>query len=270
MERRTVNILWTGGLDSSFRVIELSQMEIIISPYYIVDPVRKSLSYELKAINAITNIIRRHPKTRAILLDIKKIYLEEINSDALITDAFNRLHTKYTIGHQYDLIARYALQNDIRLEMSLEKSDRSKAMNCILSETHLISFVDGEYQVLRIDCARSGSDGCAIYSHIDLPNSLWNMTKKEEVERLTKIGHRDTIKHTWFCHFPVWGMPCGHCNPCRDSINEGLSFRVPLLGRILYYIYKPYYSIKCRLHSLISQISYCADSSMTAGRKRQA
>lgn len=40
MKPRIVNILWTGGLDSSFRVIELSQMEVIIQPYYIIDPVR--------------------------------------------------------------------------------------------------------------------------------------------------------------------------------------------------------------------------------------
>ena len=249
MKRRIVNILWTGGLDSSFRVIELSQMEIIISPYYIVDPVRKSLSYELNAINKITNIIRKHPRTKATLLDLNKIYIEDIKKDSLITDAFNRLHERYMIGHQYDLIARYALQNHIRLEMSLEKSNRSKAMNCILSETHLITLVDGEYKVLRINCAQSSSDGSAIYSHIDFPCSLWEMTKKEEVVRLIEMGHRNTIRHTWFCHFPIWGMPCGHCNPCRDSINEGLSFRVPLLGKILYYIYKPYYSIICRLYS---------------------
>ena len=97
MKPRIVNILWTGGLDSSFRVIELSQMEVIIQPYYIIDPVRSSLHYELKAIETISNIIRKHPKTKAQLLNLKKIYIKDINPDKDITDAFNRLHNKYTI-----------------------------------------------------------------------------------------------------------------------------------------------------------------------------
>lgn len=253
MEKRIVNILWTGGLDSSFRVIELSRMEVIIQPYYIIDPVRKSLVYELKAINTITNIIRNHPNTKAVLLNLKKIDIRDIKEDKKVTEAFYRLHDKYIIGHQYDLIARYALQNNIRFEMSLEKSDRSKAMNCILSEAKLVPFIDGRYEVLRVDPSQSSLDGYDVFSHIDLPTSLWNMTKKEEVERLIEFGHQDTIKYTWFCHFPVWGMPCGHCNPCRDCMNEGLSFRVPVLGRILYYLYKPYYVIRCRLYSNLQE-----------------
>ncbi|MCM1140007.1 MAG: hypothetical protein NC453_15685 [Muribaculum sp.] len=247
MSRRQVNILWTGGLDSSFRVIELSQMDVIIQPYYIVDPVRSSIKYELKAINTITNIIRKHPKTKATLLDLKKIYLNQIKEDTQITDAFSRLHNKYVIGHQYDLIARYADQNDIRFEMSLEKSDRSKAMSCICSETTLVPLKDSEYSIYRINPSESSKDGNLVFSNIDLPTSLWHITKLEEVEQLKRMGHSETIKYTWFCHFPVFGLPCGHCNPCQDSIKEGLSFRVPLKGRLLYYFYKPLKSITNRI-----------------------
>lgn len=248
MRNRIVNILWTGGLDSSYRVIELSQMEgITIQPYYIVDPVRSSLKYEMNAIKKISEIIRNHNRTKSILLDVKLIYIEDIKPNQTITSAFNRLHDKYIIGHQYDLIARYAEQYGIRFEMSLEKSDRSKAMNCILTETTLESFIDMEYSVFRINPQKSTADGCAIYSHIDLPSTLWSMTKVEEIEKLSQMGHKETVKYTWFCHFPVFGKPCGHCNPCRDSINEGLAFRVPKIGYILYYIYKPYKSIKARI-----------------------
>lgn len=251
MNKRQVNILWTGGLDSSFRVIELSQMGVIIQPYYIVDPVRSSIKYELKAIKTITDIIRNHPKTKATLLDLKKIYLNQIVADKKISEAFTRLHDKYVIGHQYDLIARYAEQHNIRFELSLEKSDRSKAMCCISNETTLIPFKDDEYSIYRINPDKSSKDGMLVFSNIDLPTSLWNLTKLEEVEQLKRMGHSDTIKYTWFCHFPVFGMPCGHCNPCQDSINEGLSFRVPLKGRILYYFYKPLKSILNRIKKIL-------------------
>lgn len=246
---KKINILWTGGLDSSFRVIELSQMSgIDIQPYYIVDPARSSRNNELRAIRDITTIIRMHKQTKAILRDLKLIQLSDIKPNYKITDAFERLHEKYVIGHQYDLIARYAEQNNIRFEMSLEKSDRSKAMNCILTETKLVTYKEDNYEVHRINPSESSSDGVAVFSHVDLPSSLWGMTKLEEVNKLSEIGHENTVKHTWFCHFPVWGMPCGHCNPCRDSINEGLSFRVPKLGYYLYYIYKPINAITSLLH----------------------
>ena len=251
MDKRIVNILWTGGLDSSFRVIELSQMNVIIQPYYISDPVRKSQSYELNAIKKITKIIRTHSQTKATLLDVKIIQLNEIPSDSNITDTFNLLHEKYIIGHQYDLIARYAHHNDIRFEMGLEKSDRSKAINCLKSECKLSPYIDGDYKVYRVDPDGSTKAGIILFSNIDLPMSLWNLTKPEEIERIKELGHLNTVKHTWFCHFPVFGLPCGHCNPCQDSLNEGLAFRVPRLGRLLYYVYRPYYIIKWHLNKLI-------------------
>lgn len=59
------------------------------------------------------------------------------------------------------------------------------------------------------------------------------MSKLDEIEKYTEWGYNRTIKKTWFCHRPIWGMPCGHCNPCKDCLNEGLAFRVPKLGYIL-------------------------------------
>ncbi len=58
----TVHILWTGGLDSTCRVIELSRMEgITIQPYYLLDPRRHSTRQEIRAISRIFEDIRQHP-----------------------------------------------------------------------------------------------------------------------------------------------------------------------------------------------------------------
>ena len=51
MEER--KILWTGGWDSTFRVIELSRKNVVIQPIYVLDSGRKSTDYELKAIDKI-------------------------------------------------------------------------------------------------------------------------------------------------------------------------------------------------------------------------
>lgn len=59
------------------------------------------------------------------------------------------------------------------------------------------------------------------------------MTKLEEVEYMKSIGLENIILKTWFCHRPVFGYTCGHCNPCKDALNEGMSFRVSKIGYVL-------------------------------------
>ena len=253
MDKKLVNILWTGGLDSSFRVVELSMLDVIIQPWYILDTVRKSAKNELRAIQKISNIIDNHQKTKAKLLPIRIIHLEEISECKEITDSFNHLHYKYNIGHQYDLIARYAKQHNIVFEMSLEKSDRSKAMDCLNSEATLNLYKIDSYSVYKVVNNDSSEDVLNVFENIAFPASLWNMTKQDEIQWLIKNGHKDTIKYTWFCHYPIFGLPCGHCNPCKDSIKEGLSFRVPLSGRVLYYLYKPIDSIIIRCKKLVQK-----------------
>lgn len=36
-EREVINVLWTGGYDSSFRIVQLSKNKVTIQPYYLSD-----------------------------------------------------------------------------------------------------------------------------------------------------------------------------------------------------------------------------------------
>ena len=47
-EKRIVNIFWTGGLDSTFRIVELSQRQCTIQPYYIRLKKKQSLNNPLE------------------------------------------------------------------------------------------------------------------------------------------------------------------------------------------------------------------------------
>lgn len=89
------------------------------------------------------------------------------------------------------------------------------------------------YSVYQIDTLKSSKEGNLIFKDLLFPSTLWHMSKLNEVEGYKSLGFEKTIKKTWFCHRPVFGLPCGHCNPCKDCLNEGLAFRVPLIGRIL-------------------------------------
>ena len=47
-KKQEVEIFWTGGYDSTFRVVQLSRMDVVIRPYYLSDN-RIAESYEISA-----------------------------------------------------------------------------------------------------------------------------------------------------------------------------------------------------------------------------
>lgn len=133
----TVNILWTGGLDSTYRVLELSRLPVIIKPYYIWDKTRGSIKQELNAMKKISHDIAVNPATKAKLLPVNVVMDSDIKDDSEITNAWKVLNDKYALGSQYDYLARFAKQNGLKLEVDIECSERSKASNTIKKETSI-------------------------------------------------------------------------------------------------------------------------------------
>ena len=211
--KKIVNVLWTGGLDSTCRIVELTQYDIIVQPYYMLDKGRKSIKNELRAIKAITKIIRTNVNTKCNLKDVIITDIKNIKEDSIITNAWKIIHEKYSLGIQYDWLARFAKQQNIQLEIGLEKSSRSKAFNvinneCSLQECEMEGIID-----YNIDTELSKSEARLLFKNLLMPKTLWNMTKTEEVQEIKKIGFEEVINKTWFCHNPIFGMPCGNCNP---------------------------------------------------------
>ncbi|MBQ9254218.1 MAG: hypothetical protein IJ180_05525 [Bacteroidales bacterium] len=209
-----------------------------IQPYYIMLPDRDSAKYELRAINRITQMIRKNPQTSAILHDVKIVSADNIPQDAAVDAEMARLTKKYRLGGQYGYIARLANSMKQYLEVSLEASPRSKAHNTVNQELNLVqdsilfNGIDyGTYRYLSNKTTEGHPE--LVFRYIALPASIKGMTKLDEKEGFTKLGLEECYRATWFCHLPVFGMPCGRCNPCRDALNEGMSDRVPYLGRIL-------------------------------------
>lgn len=67
-------IFWTGGFDSTLRVVQLSRFPIRIQPVYctgVASDIRKSEFYELQAIKKISALLRTKPETKAEILPLK-------------------------------------------------------------------------------------------------------------------------------------------------------------------------------------------------------
>jgi len=65
-----VKVLWTGGFDSTYRMVELSRHDVIVQPYYLSDKIRRSKNLELRAMSEISEDIENDPGTRCRILPL--------------------------------------------------------------------------------------------------------------------------------------------------------------------------------------------------------
>ncbi len=87
---KKVKVLWTGGFDSTFRVTQLSRMDVKIEPYYLSDG-RLSEEYELNAIREITEYLEGLNETKAKFLHMVYHTLDELEKDCEIADALSKV-----------------------------------------------------------------------------------------------------------------------------------------------------------------------------------
>ena len=228
IEQPQVKILWTGGFDSSFRMIQLSKHSVSIQPYYLSDN-RRSEQKELNAIDAITYDIHNHPDTKCTILPLIKHNVTDIEPDIEISEAYHRLYKMTPLGSQYDWLARFAKTN-IGLEICLEKSEAGRAHPFITKNGGFKKINDGHIHYAILDEEKSDPDLFKIFGNFRLPLPLFELTKLEELEEYKKLGFEHSINKTWFCFQPINNEPCGICNPCKDVVKKGLPFRLTPAG----------------------------------------
>ena len=223
-----VKVLWTGGFDSTYRIVELSQFDVLIQPYYLKDKQRRSEKYELNAIREITADIERHPGTRCRILPLIAQQASDLKQDCEIVEAYNRLRAISYIGPQYIWLAEFAKSNK-GMELCIETDDSTYGATwCLRKNGKLKKIIDGDLVYWILDEENSSRDVMTVFGSLRFP--LIEITKLEMLEEYKRMGFTETIKKTWFCHTPVNGEPCGVCSPCMQAIDAGLSFRIPSAG----------------------------------------
>ena len=216
-----INLLWTGGWDSTFRLLYLVFVERkSVQPFYIVDTGRPSTLNELKAMHLIKKeIAKRNPQLADLIKPTIIVSIHDIRPDHDITAKFNRLKEKEHLGQQYEWLARFAKQWDIpNLELCVNKNDYA---SFFLSKYMNSSFGNG---------ATDKNNDVSIFSFFSFP--LLKLSKLDMKKIATEKGFIDILEKTWFCHTPWHNRPCGICTPCDLTIKEGLGYRVPKLSRL--------------------------------------
>ncbi len=222
-----IKLFWTGGFDSTFRVIQLSRHNVIVQPYYLADyQHRNSIKNELEAIKAISEDIKNHSETKFVMKPLIIVDVKDIGSDELIKASYQRLAEEIALGSQYEWLAVFA-ENHQGVELSIEKGRLQKYFESVANFSRHST---GGVSFQKIDKESSNQDVVNIFGNFHFPYPVSELTKPEIVEEYKRLGFGETMNKTWFCHNPVKNEPCGVCTPCRQVVEKGMSFRIKPSG----------------------------------------
>jgi hypothetical protein len=228
-----IDLFWTGGWDSTFRLITLAGKEVIIQPWYLRDN-RRSEWHELNAIEIITKELRERDSTRCIINGVKTIKTSEVEKDPGITDAWKNLRNKFHLGTQYDWLARFAKRRK-GIELGIYKDGRIQTLiNRHGALKKISSKITGTYYIL--DIAQSEEDLAKVFGNFHFP--LLEITKMDMKWKSEELGYSDIMHKTWFCHSPLNNQPCGVCKTCCFAMEEGFGYRLSLIAHFRYSIKK--------------------------------
>ncbi len=223
-QNNIINCFWTGGFDSSFRILQLVLIKKVqVQPYYILDHKRKSTQLEIKAMEAIKEpLYLKSSEVKELLLPIKFFERAKIKMNTKLTKQYSKIASKIHIGIQYEWLSRFARQMKLHdVEVCFIKPPDGHAPDL--------------YKIMKPDT--TGFDhACRIrikpveknlvfMKYFRFP--LYHLKKTDLKELARRFGFLDILAHTWFCHKPDENnRPCGSCLPCKIAERSG--YRVGL------------------------------------------
>jgi hypothetical protein len=213
MEKQIINLFWTSGWDSTFRLLYILITEdVSIQPIYIINLKRKSSWHELKTLAVITQAIKqKYPLKFQQLLPVNIFLKNDIKIEDNIAVKYQKLRTEFKIGTQYKWLCSFAKQFDYQeIEMCLER----KPEHCPGKINNLVSDDSEGNGHDRILKENPSVPALEIFRPFRFPIML--ILKQEMLETATKFGFADIMQLAWFCHHPLpFDINCGYCAACK-------------------------------------------------------
>ena len=219
------HVLWTGGWDSTFRLLQLALVrERAVQPHYVIDTGRPSTLHELRAIQSIrAGLAELSADAARRVAPTHIVSIHDIAPDAAVSSRYARLRARAPLGSQYDWLARYVRQFGLRgLELCIHVDDRAESF--VRPHVELRQSRDGDGWWVLGPSAAADPD-LALFADYRFP--LLRASKVEMRDMARTQGLLPLMLRTWFCHSPQGDVPCGRCNPCVYTVDEGLAERLP-------------------------------------------
>lgn len=219
-------VFWTGGWDSTFRVLDLVLCRHqTVTPYYVRDATRQSTPQEFATMQQLRTAINERAQGGA-LLNTRTFDASDARPVPELREKFTSLKISREIGDQYLWLAELAQQHALEgIEVCVQHNEEFFFLDPRLT--------DSRY-AYGLEPVRPALDETA-------PESLFNLFsfptlpigKAEMREYAHEQGFLDLLEQTWFCHLPTRsGQPCGFCIPCRMTASKGIGYRLPWRARL--------------------------------------
>lgn len=249
---RTHYVCWSGGVDSTFVITQLSQFPVEIQPFYIKGQTfRRSEPQEREAIETIRELLKNDPRTKAKLLPI--IYFEKDDprvKDHEAVKAHRRIYMrllqeyKERIGGELPPAGSYQIYADNAffppqdiafaslskyfgetIEMGLTCDDMKMPVYKLLSQV-VVKDEDTERDLMRVDEC-TDKDMYALFKDIRFPIVGQGLYKQDIWQWYADNDYLQVRSKTIFCQNPVFHEdgtwePCGACQTCIAVIHENV------------------------------------------------
>jgi hypothetical protein len=226
------HLFWTGGFDSTYRLLEIVlEKRMPVQPHYLIDSARLSTRLEINTMRKIKQVLfEKYPFTQQLILPTLFMETADLQPNREIKQAFQEINKHTHLGSQYDWLSRYCEEkaiNEIEMAIGLEYDSNI----ALIVSDYIELLVKQILPVYRIRENAYKLPVGIIFKYFCFP--VYKETKFDLFQNAKDKGWKEFVNLTWFCHKPKAGRkPCGVCEPCRQTIKNGLAFRIPLMNRV--------------------------------------
>lgn len=230
-----VDLLWTGGWDSTFRLLQILLHEKkSVQPYYVIDPARNSTGVEIQFRDALKKeIFTRYPHAEKLFRPTIFINIEAIEPDEEIRDAYLKLKQHVPIGDQHEWLPRFCKQHQIfEMEMSTENGSTPEELwaNARYLKNHFADDPASLSEKERFLYTTSKT----LYKYFRFP--VVHYSKQDMLAKAKKNDWLPILSKTWFCYQPLYipmkgYVPCGNCVTCKYLIRINFDWRIPFYSK---------------------------------------
>jgi hypothetical protein len=218
----TVNLLWTAGYDSTFRLLSLLAAGRTVRPLYVVDHDRPSFPHELRRMAELRRLIEAWPGSAGRLLPLDVRLRADFPVAPDIRAAFEAVAAEAHVGSQYPWLAQVCRDLGFgtgAVELCMVRHEPPTPLQrAIFADPHALP------PRLRTDAAR------VLFAAYSFPTL--GLGKADIRAEAARAGFTAILERTWFCHRPVLGRPCGRCAPCRIARTERPGLDYSRWGRL--------------------------------------
>ncbi len=204
-------LLWTGGWDSSFRLMQLLLVEgRPVQPVYVIHPERTSTLLEVRTMETMRAAITARMPDPSLLAPTEVRVWTHYPPSAEQRALFEAIAARAPVGKQYLHLAAVADALGWEgAELCMQAHDDGP------TPLHEVVFVDDRGTL-------NGSPESALFRYWSFP--VLHVTKPEMAEVAREHGFLDVLLQRWFCQSPLLGRACGVCRPCQVANPDGVRF----------------------------------------------